>query len=415
VRRFPTTLHLEDYTPEQLASIARLTALSRYGLHFGAGLEARLTMHIAQRHVAEIPKHNASLAVALVEAATSRLAARLAADSANTPLACAASTVSTAADSWSSDLHTLEASDFGIDAVEGGVGAREKVLAEIRGLPSHLDSARAALLAADATLAFAAMYESAAELALRGATRLAIAGGPGTEGVRVAQMLLQLLQAHGVLQQGASPTTRSVLSLVGESLAVIVAKLHDMAEAATGSMLLLTDVGALATDGAGAGSGSTGGTTAARALAAVLSPLPARACVVLLGDTLELPALLRNTAGLGACFPPPLLLPALDATQVAAAVVRRADALRLVVPPQLESRLVAHVSGGGGGGNGALAADLTAQSGQLVDMLLLQAVGALARRTSAAAEDAKLADGRELGVGGSATTHELAPEDFGLE
>jgi len=206
VRRFPTTLHLEDYTPEQLASIARLTALSRYGLHFGAGLEARLTMHIAQRHVAEIPKHNASLAVALVEAATSRLAARLAADSANTPLACAASTVSTAADSWSSDLHTLEASDFGIDAVEGGVGAREKVLAEIRGLPSHLDSARAALLAADATLAFAAMYESAAELALRGATRLAIAGGPGTEGVRVAQMLLQLLQAHGVLQQAPLPT-----------------------------------------------------------------------------------------------------------------------------------------------------------------------------------------------------------------
>ena len=79
------------------------------------------------------------------------LAARLAADSANTPLACAASTFtvsSTAADSWSSGLHVLEASDFGIDAVEGGVDAREKVLAEIRGMPSHLDSARAALLAA---------------------------------------------------------------------------------------------------------------------------------------------------------------------------------------------------------------------------------------------------------------------------
>ena len=204
-----------------------------------------------------------------------------------------------------------------------------------------------------------------------------------------------------------------MLSFIGEPLAVIFAKLHDMAEAATGSMLLLTDVGALATDGSGAGSGSTGGATAVRALAAVLSKLPARACVVLLGDTQELPALLRDSSGLGACFPPPLLLPPLNATQVAAAVVRRADALRLVVSPQLEQRLVAFVSHG----NGALAADSSVHSGQFVDALLLRAVGALARRISAtsATEDAKSADDYELGRGGSATMHDLAPEDFGLE
>lgn len=215
MRRFPTSLHLDDYTPEQLASIARQTALSRYGLRFGTGLELRLTAHIAQRHVAEIPKHNASLAVALVEAATSRLAARLAAVADHRPAALAsASTLTAAAVSSSpaearpspqSELQVLEASDFGIDTAKGGVGAREAVLAEIHALPSHLDCARAALLAADASLAFAAMHESAAELALRGATRLAVAGGPGAEGVRVALMLLQLLQAHGVLQQAPLP------------------------------------------------------------------------------------------------------------------------------------------------------------------------------------------------------------------
>jgi len=220
--------------------------------------------------------------------------------------------------------------------------------------------------------------------------------------------------------QGVPPITRSVISLVGEPLAVVAAKLHDMAESATGSMLLLTDVGALASDGAAVSSGSSGGATAARALAAVLSSLPVRACVVLLGETRELPALLRDTAGLGACFPPPLLLPALNATQVAADVVRRANTLRLVVPPQLEHRLIVHISGGGGGGNGAPVAEITAHSEQLVEMLLLQAVGALARRTAAtaAAEDAKLADGCEMGGGsadgGSATMHELTMEDFGL-
>ena len=41
VRRFPTALHLEDYTPAQLAAIARQTAHARYGLSFGDGLEAR--------------------------------------------------------------------------------------------------------------------------------------------------------------------------------------------------------------------------------------------------------------------------------------------------------------------------------------------------------------------------------------
>ena len=41
VRRFPTALHLDDYTPQQLAAIARQTARLRYGLGFAEGLEAR--------------------------------------------------------------------------------------------------------------------------------------------------------------------------------------------------------------------------------------------------------------------------------------------------------------------------------------------------------------------------------------
>ena len=76
VRRFPTTIHLEDYSAAELAAIARQTALSRFGLTFEAGLEERLAAHIAQRHEREIPSHNASLAVALVEAAINRLALR---------------------------------------------------------------------------------------------------------------------------------------------------------------------------------------------------------------------------------------------------------------------------------------------------------------------------------------------------
>jgi hypothetical protein len=77
VRRFPKTLLLEDYTPAELASIARQTAQTRFGLSFAVGLEAALAVHIEAQHADEIAQHNASLAVALVEAAINRLALRV--------------------------------------------------------------------------------------------------------------------------------------------------------------------------------------------------------------------------------------------------------------------------------------------------------------------------------------------------
>ena len=76
VRRFPTTIHLEDYSPAELAAIARQTAATRFGLQFAPGLEAALASHIAVRHGEEIHSHNASLSVSLVEAAINRLAMR---------------------------------------------------------------------------------------------------------------------------------------------------------------------------------------------------------------------------------------------------------------------------------------------------------------------------------------------------
>ena len=76
VRRFPTTIHLEDYTPAELAAIARQTAESRFGLRFAPGLEVALARHIEAAHGHEMSAHNASLSVALVEGAINRLAVR---------------------------------------------------------------------------------------------------------------------------------------------------------------------------------------------------------------------------------------------------------------------------------------------------------------------------------------------------
>ena len=77
VRRFPTRIDLDDYSPAELAGIAKQTAMQRFGLAFAPGLEAALAHHIAEQHGKEIEAHNASLAVSLVEAAITRLAMRL--------------------------------------------------------------------------------------------------------------------------------------------------------------------------------------------------------------------------------------------------------------------------------------------------------------------------------------------------
>ena len=58
----------------------------------------------------------------------------------------------------------------------------------------------------------------------------------------MAALLLQLLQAHGVATGGL--VVRSALPLVGDSAVVVVAKLQDMVEAASGG-LLLQDAGVL--------------------------------------------------------------------------------------------------------------------------------------------------------------------------
>ena len=134
VRRFPTSLHLEDYTADELAAIAKQTAASRFGLRFGHGVAAALAAHIASVHGHEVHAHNASLAVALVEAAINRLALRvvgwprpleaasmpaspaqgLAAEGSASAAAASASSASAPPPALSVDPTVLVASDFGI-------------------------------------------------------------------------------------------------------------------------------------------------------------------------------------------------------------------------------------------------------------------------------------------------------------
>jgi hypothetical protein len=76
-RRFATTLHLQDYSPAELALIAEKAAKERFELHFDSGLLEDLAAHIVRCHSADVARQNGGLAINLTEQAFRRLAKRV--------------------------------------------------------------------------------------------------------------------------------------------------------------------------------------------------------------------------------------------------------------------------------------------------------------------------------------------------
>ena len=77
-RRFPLTLNLADYSPEELVRIAMKVAKAKFGAAIDADVNARLERHFATTLQSEIKQHNGGLAVRVVEAAVEAMADRLA-------------------------------------------------------------------------------------------------------------------------------------------------------------------------------------------------------------------------------------------------------------------------------------------------------------------------------------------------
>ena len=72
-RRFPKTVHLVDYSLQELAAITCRRAMREYALRFDdAEVEGKLAMHIEDQHSLRMSTENASLAVHLLEGALDR-------------------------------------------------------------------------------------------------------------------------------------------------------------------------------------------------------------------------------------------------------------------------------------------------------------------------------------------------------
>ena len=81
-RRFAQRLHLEDYTPREIAEICAKVAEERFEAELAEGTLNALERHVATEHSHDIAEHNGGLAVNLVEAAMRRMSARVVAEAA---------------------------------------------------------------------------------------------------------------------------------------------------------------------------------------------------------------------------------------------------------------------------------------------------------------------------------------------
>lgn len=248
-------------------------------------MEEALASHISSHHSSEIPKHNASLAVQLVEAAMNRLAARLAGGGGEEARG-----------------KELVVSDFGIPPSASSDDRLASAAALLSSLPSELSAAKAHLTSLHHTLLFLSQG-GGGEAGLRGATRLALLTPLGTDHDRVVDVFSSLLSAHRVVS--GEVVRRSALSLLGEKGGGVSAKLDDMLEAASGGMLVLRDAGALVQAG-----------EVRRVVAGRVGCVPPSTSLVLMGEPAEMAVLLESTPELAACFSSQVTLPDLTPGEV---------------------------------------------------------------------------------------------------
>ena len=285
-RRFPKRLHLPDYSPADLAEIAKRIAQNEFGKSFEDGLDAKLAKYMGDFYRREIPEQNAGLARNLIEAANQRYASRMAkindyrmqrreqakqelrtttsvaaADDgkfARTPTEQLATKVY--ADEWAnfvesigSDKEEFTAMDFNITATPelGDHEAQAEIELEIEQLIGMTE-----MKVFFAEMKAMAKYVEAGGRAdvLHTSLNMVITGNPGTGKTTCSRLIARYLHSLGVL-----PTDRFVeknaLELKGAYVGQTTPRVQEAVKDALGGCLFLDEAYALADRGGDAFSG----------------------------------------------------------------------------------------------------------------------------------------------------------------
>ena len=338
-RRFPSSLHLPDYSPEEVAQIAISRAALHYEMTVAKGVEERLVEALKTRWNNDIKTMNAGLAVKLTEEAVGRLATRLS----NETIQGQQTDSSEMKASFSSDhknesFSTLIDADFDLDdrlETDSYSGNNEEMksddgdgsndLHEKQRLARERAQARKEALDAleqmqgmEAAKAFLRKILLKVKLVEKGASRallntctnIVITGNPGVGKTTFARICHRVLHTHGVLREDIF-VEKNALELKGAYVGHTTPNVLNAIAAAKGGTLFLDEFPALASTSSSL-SGSARDSFANDAVRTLLTEIENNRCgicVILAGYAKPMETALDADPGLRRRFPHRLHLP----------------------------------------------------------------------------------------------------------
>ena len=328
-RRFPSTLHLPDYSPDELSQIVRARAASYYEMKLGDGVEKKLVEALKTRYHNDIKGSNAGLAVKLVEQAVSRLANRVSKETERRQ-----EELPSAAASLSSAVHevqdlTLTDADFDLEdhleSSTAGEGAGSDMDMEAKSENEPSEKQKLAIERAQARKDALGMLESMegmenakafvkkillkVKLVEKGANRalletcsnLVLTGNPGCGKTSFARIFHRVLYTHGVVRSD-SFVEKNALELKGAYVGQTTPRVLNAMAAAKGGTIFLDEFPALAAKSSSSGRDSFAN-DAVRTLLTEIENNRGDVCVILAGYAAPMESALDADPGLRRRFP----------------------------------------------------------------------------------------------------------------
>jgi SpoVK/Ycf46/Vps4 family AAA+-type ATPase len=196
-RRFQGRLHLQDYSPKEIAEISELVAFKRFGKAFEEGLQSQLAQHIQDFHWRDVSKQNGGLGVNLVEKAVDKQANRL-----------------VSADGFNdADVASLKASSAVLTAEDFSIAVSTGPQLGDPTLQAEMQEEVKALVGLENVKKFFETMKTKVQYVERGgdmktlrtSMNMVLTGNPGVGKTTVARLVAKFLHAYGIL-----PTDRFV-------------------------------------------------------------------------------------------------------------------------------------------------------------------------------------------------------------